>query len=115
LSLLRVNLENTLRLSLLNDDISSFYFAKEEIEKFAPKLNKFPFNYPYLVKVVLNVDTLYILKSNRKNLLSVQNRILKEYPNILLKETNDSKFNLCSIDRCFRASDSIDEVLESVN
>jgi uncharacterized protein YyaL (SSP411 family) len=114
-SALAVNLENTLRLSLLNDDIDSFYFAKEEIEKFAPKLNRFPFNYPYLVKVALNIDALYILKSNRKNLLSVQNRILKEYPNILLKETSDSKFNLCSIDRCFRASDSVDEVLESVN
>jgi len=114
-SALAVNLENTLRLSLLNDDIDSFYFAKEEIERFAPKLNRFPFNYPYLVKVALNIDALYILKSNRKNLLSVQNRVLEEYPNILLKETSDSKFNLCSIDRCFRASDSVDEVLESVN
>jgi len=108
---LSLNLENMLKLSVIDANLSLQSMVKESVSAYASSINRYPSYHPSALKVALMLkDDIYFLKSSKKNLIDKD--FVKEfkYPFIYKLVVKEDDFMLCGKESCFSIVKSFEEV-----
>ncbi len=115
-SAVSVMVENIIKLSIFDESIKEFNFAKESLKSINANIAQSPNQYPYAMKAY--IQTLLspvIIKSTKANLLKYRRDIdTIRYPYTVTKPTSDSNFIACKVDRCFGVANSIEEIVKKI-
>ena len=112
-----VMVDDLIDLSMYEENIKLFNFAKESFSSSFEAIKKNPQYYPYAINVYAKILlSPIIIKSSRDNLISKKDKIdAIKYPYILRKVSEDKKFIVCKYDRCFGVEDDIDKLIEVID
>ena len=96
------NLENILKLSVINGDIKLLSIVKTTISSYAQNINSYPSYYPSALKVALMLkNDIFFVKSSKKNLIDKDFITSFDYPYIYKLVVKESGFLLCGTKSCF--------------
>jgi uncharacterized protein YyaL (SSP411 family) len=96
------NLENILKLSVINGDIKLLSIVKTTISSYAQSINSYPSYYPSALKVALMLkNDIFFVKSSKKNLIDKDFITSFDYPYIYKLVVKESGFLLCGTKSCF--------------
>jgi len=112
-SAMAVNIENLLKLSVLDEDFDGYMFAKKMLEEEADRLNSMPSNFAYTTKVALMVQNpIVVIKATKENLFKSK-KIINDinYPYILIKDIKEKGFSACTMEKCFSTHNNIEKVI----
>jgi len=108
---LSVELENLLKLSALDANLSLSQKVKKTLFAFSKTLNSYPSFYPSALKVALMIkDDLFFVKSSRKNLMDKDFLTEFEYPFVYKEAVKEEDFLLCGLTNCFKSTKTFDEL-----
>ena len=112
-----VMVENFVKLSMYEENLKLFDFAKESISSSFNAIKRSPQNYPYAIKAYAQILlSPIIIKSNYKSILSAKDKIDKmRYPFILKEIIDNKKFLACKVDRCFGVEKDIDKLISVID
>ena len=104
-------LENLLKLSIIDANLSLQQKVKKTIELYAQQINTYPNYYPSALKISLMIkDDLYFVKAKKDKLQDKD--FVKEinYPFVYKLAVDDKDFLVCGKESCFSVVKSFDEV-----
>ena len=112
-----VMVDDLIDLSMYEENIKLFNFAKESFSSSFEAIKKNPQYYPYAINVYAKILlSPIIIKSSRDNLISKKDKIdAIKYPYIFRKVSEEKKFIACKYDRCFGVEDDIDKLIEVID
>ncbi|HIO90730.1 MAG TPA: thioredoxin domain-containing protein [Campylobacterales bacterium] len=111
---LSINLENILKLSVVDADFKLQSIVKKTISDFSQLINSYPSYYPNASKVaiMLKQDMLFI-KSSKKNLDMIDVHKLS-YPFVYKLESDKDDYLLCGLESCFSVSKDLKTIIEAI-
>ena len=115
-SAVSVMLENILKLSIVDEDLTAYQKAKQMITSEADTLNTSPSSYAYATKVALmTMHPMIIIQGKKENLLKHKKELeALHYPFVTLKATPISGYNACTMKQCFANDTDFKKLLQKI-